>query len=285
MLTRVKKYSGIIKAAFLLFMKNDPLKLGGATAFFTMFALPPVITILILLLSIFLNPQTIRKEMFTSLSALFGQETVQQLVIVMQGIRELNSNWLSTILLFVFLLFVATTVFKVVRSAINQLWGVAPVKGARVIAGLKERLISLGVILITGLLFSIGILTQAMEVFAGNIFVKLFPSVSGVLSRGLGYIISVFIIAVWFGIIFKFLNDERPAWRVAWVGGLFTSVLFSIGKAILHVLLTYNNINNLYGASAALVLLLLFVFYAALILYFGAAFTKVWSETKAEELK
>jgi membrane protein len=98
-------------------------------------------------------------------------------------------------------------------------------------------------------------------------------------------VISVLIQAIWFMIIFRYLPSVRPKWNIAWIGGLFTSLLFSLGKMVLHVLLTYNNINNFYGASASIVLLLLFVFYAAMILYFGAAFTKVWAHYKGEKLK
>ncbi|MES2848999.1 MAG: YihY/virulence factor BrkB family protein [Bacteroidota bacterium] len=283
MVSTLKTYGSIIKDTYKLFIKNDPLKLGGATAFFTMFALPPVLTLLIQLLSLFIDPQQIRHEMFISLSEMFGKEAVRQIISVIRALRQLNSNLLSAIIVFIFLLFVATTVFKVIRSSINQIWAVAPVTKEKVVASLKARLLSVGVIVITALLFSIGMLIETLQVFAGNYFIKLFPSVSGLLSQLLAFIISVFIIALWFTIIFKYLNDKHPVWRVAWTGGLFTSLLFSIGKIILHFLLTYNNINNIYGASAAIVLLLLFVFYAAMILYFGAAFTKTWAAYKVKK--
>ncbi|HOZ80048.1 MAG TPA: YihY/virulence factor BrkB family protein [Ferruginibacter sp.] len=279
----LKAYGSILKETFTLFIKNEPLKLGGATAFFTLFALPPVLTILVQLLSLFIDPQSIRQEMFVSLTDLFGKEAVRQIISIIRGLRQLNSNLFSAVLLFVFLLFVATTVFKVIRSSINQIWGVASAADKKAITGLKDRLMSIGVILITALLFSIGMLLETVEIFAGNFFIKLFPVVSGLLSQLLAFMISLFFIAVWFAVLFRYLNDNRPAWRLAFTGGLFTSVLFSIGKLILHFLLTYNNINNIYGASAAIVLLLLFVFYSAMILYFGAAFTKVWSTYKEKK--
>jgi membrane protein len=279
----LKTISGVLQETFRLFIKNEPLKLGGATAFFTLFALPPMLTILVQLLSLFIDPEVIRHEMFVSLTDIFGKEAVRQIISVIRGLRQLNSNLFSAVLLFLFLLFVATTVFKVIRSSINQIWGVASNADKKVIAGLKDRLISIGVILVTAFLFSTGMLLETIEVFAGNIFVKLFPAVSGLLSQLLAFMISLFFIAVWFAVLFRYLNDNRPAWRVACTGGFFTSVLFSIGKLILHFLLTYQNVNNIYGASAAIVLLLLFVFYSAMILYFGAAFTKVWSVYKEKK--
>jgi len=280
MANRMPIFSSIITDTFRLFMKNDPLKLGGATAFFTMFALPPVLIILIQFLSLFIDPHAIKHEMFTSLSGMLGEEAVRQVVSVIKEVRKLNSNWLAAVLLFVFLIFVATTLFKVIRSSINQVWELEPVPRKKVIASLKSRLLSLGVIIITGLLFSIAMFIETLQVLVGSYFIEIFPSISGFVNQALAFIIGVFIIATWFTIILKYLNDKHPSWRVAWTGGLVTSVLFSIGKIVLHFLLNYNNVNDIYGASTSIVLLLLFVFYSAMILYFGAAFTRIWGASK-----
>jgi len=282
MSNRAKLIGTVLKDTFKLFLENDPLRMAGATAFFTMFALPPILIILVQFFSLFIDPETIRHELFASLSNIFGREAVRQIVSVIRAVKKLSYNWVATALGFIFLLFVATTVFKIIRSSINQIWGVQkkpPEK--KVMASLRSRSLSLGVIFVTGLLFSIGVFIETVQVFIGNYFVKLFPSLSSVFNQLLSFIISTLITAIWFLIIFRYLNDSRPKWGIAWTGALFTSVLFAVGKIILHVLLTYNNINNIYGASASIVLLLLFVFYSAMILYYGTAFTKVWEQYKS----
>jgi len=282
MSNRAKLIGTVLKDTFKLFLENDPLRMAGATAFFTMFALPPILIILVQFFSLFIDPETIRHELFTSLSNIFGREAVRQIVSVIRAVKKLSYNWVATALGFIFLLFVATTVFKIIRSSINQIWGVEkkpPEK--KVMASLRSRSLSLGVIFVTGLLFSIGVFIETVQVFIGNYFVKLFPSLSGVFNQLLSFIISTLITAIWFLIIFRYLNDSRPKWGIAWTGAFFTSVLFAVGKIILHLLLTYNNINNIYGASASIVLLLLFVFYSAMILYYGTAFTKVWEQYKS----
>ncbi|MEO5682810.1 MAG: YihY/virulence factor BrkB family protein [Chitinophagaceae bacterium] len=272
----------VLKDALKLFLENDPLKIAGATAFFTMFALPPILIILVQFFSIFIDPQTIRHELFVSLSDIFGQEAVRQIVSVIRAVKKLSYNWVATAFGFIFLLFVATTVFKIIKSSINQIWEVdkqPPQKKA--IARLQARLQSLGVIFVTGLLFTIGAFIETVQVFIGNYFFKIFPSLSDTFNQLLSFIISTLVTAIWFLIIFRYLNDSRPKWSIAWTGALFTSLLFSIGKIILHLLLNYNNINNIYGASASIVLLLLFMFYSAMILYYGTAFTKVWEQYKS----
>jgi membrane protein len=124
------------------------------------------------------------------------------------------------------------------------------------------------------LLFIVGIATESFQVFISTYAGKYSETLSGYLSATLSFIFSLLISALWFLIIFRYITSHRPRWRIAWVGALFTSLLFFIGKAVLHVLLTYNNVTTFYGASASVVLLLLFVFYFSMILYFGAAFLK-----------
>ena len=272
----------VLKDAWKLFLENDPLKMAGATAFFTLFALPPILIILVQFFSLFIDPQTIRHELFVSLSAIFGQEAVRQIISVIRAVKKLSYNWVATAFGFIFLLFVATTVFKIIKSSINQIWGVHKDPAAKkVMASLKSRSQSLGVIFLAGLLFSIGAFIETVQVFIGNHFVKIFPSLSGMFNQLLSFTIATLVTAVWFLVIFRYLNDSRPKWGIAWTGALFTSALFGVGKIILHLLLSYNNINNIYGASASIVLLLLFMFYSAMILYYGTAFTKVWEQHKS----
>lgn len=285
MFNTLKSFGIVLKNSLNLFLENDPLKMAGATAFFTMFALPPVLIIIVQVFSLFIDPQTVRQELFTGLSGIFGKEAVGQIVSVIRAVKNLSFNWLANVLGFIFLLFVATTVFRIIRSSINQIWSVAKPSGKKkMIVSLQSRLQSLAVIFATGLLFTVGVFIETVQVFIGNYFFKIFPSLSALFNQLLAFTISTLIIAIWFSIIFRYLNDSRPKWKIAWVGALFTSVLFSIGKIILHLLLTYNNINNIYGASASIVLLLLFVFYSAMILYYGAAFTKVWGRHKGYDV-
>src|SRR6187549_1730402 len=103
------KWRSILKDTVNLFVKNNPLIMGGATAFFTMFALPPILIILVQVFSLFINPETIRHELSTELSDVFGREVVRQLVLVIRAVRKLSYNWIAAILVFLFLLFVATT--------------------------------------------------------------------------------------------------------------------------------------------------------------------------------
>ena len=285
MSNKLVKYWKILVHSGRLFLKNDPLRMAGATAFFTMFALPPILIILVQVFSLFIDPLTIRQELFAGLTDTFGIEAVRLIGTVILGFKKLTYNLTATVFGFIFLTFVATTLFKVIKNSINQIWDLQVPLRKKVLSTIGSRLQSLLVILITGFLFSTAVFIETLQVFIGNYFFKIFPSWSNLFNQLQTFSISTIIIAIWFLMIFRYLPDGRPTWRVAWIGAFFTSFLFSIGKILLHLMLSYNNITSIYGASASVVLLLLFLFYSAMILYYGAAFTRIWAVSKNQDIE
>jgi membrane protein len=278
---RKSKYSiiaflRIVRDAFTELGKNDPLRMAGATAFFTTFALPPILIILIQVLGLIYDPAKISSQLFLKLSDIVGRESVQQIVDTLTAFRKLAQRPSITIGGFIFLLFVATTLFKIIKSSMNQVWKIKVFRKRSLWIAFRTRWRSLLVILIAGVLFAIGLLAEAAQAFLGKYIFEISPLLALYYNSALNHIISVIIVTLWFSILFRFLPDGRPHWKVALMGAFVTSLLFTIGKLVLHWLLTYSNINTVYGASGSIVLLLLFVFYSSLILYYGAAFTKMW---------
>jgi membrane protein len=168
-----------------LFVKNNPLIMGGATAFFTMFALPPIIIILVQVFSLFINPQTIRHELSVGLTDVFGREVVRQLVSVIRAVRKLSYNWIAAILVFIFLIFVSHNCFKIIRNTINQIWEIKEPE-FKIMNTLRGRLKTLLVILVTGIIFIIGVFVETIQVMIGNYFVTIVPSISTILNQVLG---------------------------------------------------------------------------------------------------
>jgi membrane protein len=274
--TSIIDLSKLFKDSLVELLKNDPLRMAGATAFFTTFALPPILVIIIQFLKLIFDPKEIRSQLFNSLEKIIGPEAVEQLVDVLMALRKLASNWWIIIGGFIFLLFVATTLFKIIKGSINQVWKIRPVHRLGFGKTMTSRLQAIAVILIAGLLFVIGLLTEGAQAFLGKYVFEISPALSFYFSSTLNYLTSIIIVTIWFSVVFRYLPDGRPQWKVALTGGFVTAVLFNIGKVILHWMLSYSNINTVYGTSASIVLLLLFVFYSALILYYGASFTKIW---------
>lgn len=267
----------LLKESAAEFIKNDPLRMAGATAFFTTFALPPILVIIIQSLKYVVGPELVRSRLFQKLRGTIGTEAVEQIIGVLNAFRRMADNWWVTIGGFVFLLFVATTLFRVIKNSINQLWKIRPMGRTSAGRTLMSRLKAIAVILVAGLLLVVGLMAESAQVFVGQYISQISPLISVYFNTVVSSLFSILITTCWFAIVFRYLPDGRPKWKIAWIGALFTSLLFMLGKIILHWLLRYSSINNFYGASASIVLLLLFVFYSALILYYGACFTRSWA--------
>ncbi len=254
--------------------------MAGATAFFTSFALPFILILLLQFLGLVFDPRKLRKELFEDLAGIFGTQSMRQVISTLVAFRHLASSWFIAVIGFMFLLMVSTTLLMVIKGSINQLWRIRVHNNQPFLLTLRNRLQSVMIIVFTAMLFLISILAEAAKAFLTKVLSHLSPGTTTFFLGTFTYLISVLIATVWFGILFRLLPDARPKWSVAFTGGLLTSVLLNIGKYILRLLLTYSNLNSLYGTSANIVLILLFVFYCSLIMYFGAAFTRVWAEYK-----
>jgi membrane protein len=266
----------LLKASFNRLQGNDPLRMAGATAFFTSFALPPIIVLLFQLFRIFFSRKLIGTELGEVLSGTLGKESADQLRSTARGFRNLAQNWYMAAIGLVFLVFVATTLFKVIRNTMNDIWNIRPEK-AGFIYDLKVRGKSLAIIFVAGLLFLASGTLDVVWILAGKNIGKVWPKGAIYFTGVLNEIAGVLIVTVWFIVLFRFLANGRPSWRAATVGGLLTGILFSLGKAVLSTLMSQSNAGAVYGAGTAIVLVLLFVFYSSIILYFGACFIKEYS--------
>jgi len=268
----------LLKKAFQEFRQNDPLRMAAATAFFANFALPPILIILVEIFGLFANPRTIRRNLFDQLGKVLGNNILSQIRETMHNVRNLKMSWLIAAGGFLFLIFIATTLFTIIRDSINQIWKIQLKKKPGIGFVLAYRAKSVAIIMAAGILFFGVTVAEATGTFIKEqiseggygpaiFFINLFKQFTTML-----------LVMVWFTLIFKFLADGRPNWKVAGAGGIFTGLLFTAGKLLLRSLLLHSNMQTIYGASASVVLLLLFVFYSSFIFYYGASFTKVWAE-------
>ena len=280
-----KRFVVHFKAAFQLFQKNDPLRLAGATAFFTNFALPPILIILIRLFGFFIDRKTLATQIFAGLSTLLDDSGTKQIRQTLRNIRGMDQHWYATLISFVFFLFVATTLFNVIKNSMDQIWSIGIKAKSSLYFNLKLRGRSIVIILLAGILFFVGLLTDSIQGFIGAYLTTAAPSFEKVILSVLNQVLFISIVTVWFTVLFRFLTSGRPTWKVAVRGGIFTGVLFALGKYILRIMLPLSNIGNIYGASGSIVLIMLFVFYSSFIFYFGACFVKVLSDARKTPIR
>lgn len=275
---KLRQFAHVVRTALSILRNNDPLRLAAATAFFATFALPAILIILIQAFRLFVDPRTLSNHLFDHLAMIVGADSVKQIRGTLRGFRRLASNWYIAIGGFIFLTFVATTLFKVIRDSLNQLWNIKVHPHSGVGFSLLERFRSIAVIMAAGLLFLLSLVVEALQALLLGYLSEVWAATVSILYIVLNQLISMAVVTVWFTVLLRFISNGHPTWRVAWIGGLFTGVLFTIGKLILGWLLGFSNINNIYGASGSFVLVLLFVFYSSFILYLGGTFTYAWGD-------
>ncbi len=274
-INKIKIFSSLLSDAFHEFQENDPLRMAAATSFFATFALPPILIIITEIFGFFGDTRIIRRDLIDQLSNAIDKNTVSQIRETLRNVRYLPLNWYAQAGGFIFLLFVATTLFNVIKGSLNQVWKIRSKKNNGIAFMLLYRLKSVGLIISAGVLFFL--------VVSGDLRTSLLQQHHDDLQSGPNiffqkifyHTISMIAVTAWFILILKTLADARPAWKVAIAGGIFTGILFTVGKIILRLLLSYNKVKTIYGASTSIVLLLLFIFYSSFIFYYGACFTKV----------
>lgn len=266
----------LLKASFNRLQRHDPLRMAGATAFFTSFALPPILVLLFQLFSIFFSKKLVGAELREVLSTTLGNEGAEQLRSTARGLSNLAQNWYMAVIGLVFLIFVATTLFKVIRNTLNEIWNIR-LEQTGFIYDLTVRGKSLAIILAAAILFLVAGIIDLMRVVAGKYIGSIWAKGGSFFTSALDEIAGVLFVTLWFIVLFRYLANGRPSWRVATVGGTLTGVLFYLGKAVLSTLIGQSNVGVVYGAGAAIVLILLFMFYSSFILYFGASFIKEYS--------
>ncbi len=274
-----------LKAAFKLFSKNDPLRLAGATAFFTNFALPPILLILIRLFGFFIDRRILASRIFERLANVLDDSSTVQIRETLRNIRGIDHQWYATLISFVFFLFVATTLFTVIKNSLDQIWSIGNKPKSGFWFNIKLRGRSMVIILLAGILFMLGFVTDSIQTFIGEYINTAAPSFGRVLLWIINQLAFIGIVMIWFTVLFRYLTSGRPTWIAAMRGGLLTAVLFSLGKYLLRILLPLSGIENIYGTSGSIVLIMLFVFYSSFIFYFGACYVKILSDDRETPIR
>ena len=271
--------------SFRLLRKNDPLRLAGATAFFTSFALPPIVFILIQLIGSFAGRKAVGEVFIQRIADTLGEGGATQVRQVLRNIGGFSENLWVMAIVFVFLIFIATTLFSIIRNSIHDIWQIKVDEKPGIGYLLRTRARSIGLIGIAGLLFLADMLMESIKMVAGDYLEIAWKPAAVYLNGIISEVAGLIVICSWFILIFRFLGDGRPRWRAAIAAGILTGLLFKIGKVILWALLINNDVGQLYGRSGSLVLILLFVFYSSFIFYFGASYVRVYSEKMGLPIK
>ena len=276
---------GLLRRAAREFGAHDPLRLGAATAFFTTFALPPIIIILVQALGALYSASLARTMLLTKLQGLLGTAASGLVDQIVMNVANLERSRLVTWLGFAFLVFIATTLFVVIQNSLNQVWQVRARRSTGPLrAAADQRLRSAAELLATGVLTAVAFATDAALTVLADYTRDFDPTFGYYFFRFLNGAVGLLILTAWCAFTFRALSAARVSWLAIRPGALLTAVLITLGEYVLGVLLVTRDLGPIYGPAAGIVGVLLFVFYAAMIFYFGACFTKVYAHHIGHDL-
>ena len=267
----------LLKATAFEWLDDQAPTLGAALAYYTVFSLAPLLIISIALAGLVFGAEAAQGQIFDQLRGLLGDaggKAMQE--IVQSASAEPKTGVVATVIGFVTLLFGASGAFGQLQASLNIIWGVQPKPGRGILGIIRDRILSFGFILVVGFLLLVSLLLTAAIAFVGKQFGAMVPGMEALIQI-LNSILSLAVITLLFGMMFKILPDANIAWRDVWIGALITALLFTLGKFALGFYLGRSGIASSYGAAGSLIVLLLWVYYSSQVVFFGAEFTQVYA--------
>jgi len=267
----------ILKTTGREWIEHDIPRLGAALAFYALFSIPPVFVIVLAISGFWFGDEAARRELFGQVSGAVGHQgsdAIQSLVSVAH--TENRSPWAAMMAVSI-LLITATGTFVELQSSLNTIWGVRRKPGRGLRNVMKDRLLSFSLIVGIGLLLVAALILSEGLSAVDAITQKIVPT-QETLWQVIRFVVSYCVLTFLVAMIFKILPDVRLAWRDVLTGAIITALLFNLGKYLFGQYLIRINLTSTYGAASSLVIALLWIYYSAQVLLFGAKFTQVYSD-------
>lgn len=288
MATKVKKitnkYWGILVDAATGFAEDKGMKLSSALAYSTIFSLPPMLLLVIIFGGAFYGQDAIQGKIFMELKDIVGSNTALQVQEVIKGLQSQKNSRLATIIGSVALVIGATGIFVEIQDSLNMIWGVRPKAKKGFIKLLLNRVMSFSMIIGLGFLLIVSLVVNTLLLAMSSYLLRLLPELPINILSLINTAVIFFVISFLFSVIFKMLPDVRIRWKNVWPGSFVTSALFLLGKFLIGIYISNTNTVSLYGAASSIIILLLWIYFSAAILYFGAEFTRAYIEYHGQKI-
>jgi membrane protein len=272
----LKGYWGLLKEAGREWLEDKAPRLGAALAYYTALSIAPLLVIAIFIAGMAFGKEAAQGYLLDQIQDLVGVQGGQAIETMLAHANQPRTGSLAAVLGMITLLAGAAGVVSQLQDALNTVWEVAPKPGRGVIGFLKDRFLSLAAVLGLGFLLLVSLVLSTVLTALAAFFVGLMPALAPAL-EAVNFVVSLAVTALLFALIFKLLPDAKIAWGDVWVGAALTALLFTLGKFLLGFYLGRSGITSTYGAAGSLVALLVWVYYSAQIVFFGAEFTKAYA--------
>jgi membrane protein len=274
---RARDFPSMLMESASAWMEDNALRLSASLAFYSVFSLAPLLVIAVSIGALIFSEQTVRDQIGAQLEALAGPRAADSLeALLITSAAQKRTGIFAAVAGIVVMLFGASGVFGELKDALNTIWGVVVKPGRTLVRLIRDRFLSFSMVLSVGFLLLVSLLLNAILIALSKYMNWLLP-LPALVWQTLDFVGSFGVITVLFAMIFKILPNVRIGWGDVWIGAAVTSLLFVLGKFLIGFYLGASSITSAYGAAASVVIVLLWVYYSACILFFGAEFTKIYA--------
>jgi len=281
----LKNTGKLLKDTFKGFMGDKGLKLSASLSYYTMFSLAPMLLLIISLAGAFFGKEASEGRIFAEINGLIGNEAAAQVQQIISNLELSGKTTLSVIIGGITLVIGATTVFGEIQDSINMIWRVKAKPKRGWLKLIKDRLLSGSIIIGLSFLLIVSLIINGVLMTLKDVLKSYFPDLTLIVINGVNLAVSFMVITILFGVIFKVLPDAKIAWKDVKAGAFFTSLLFMLGRYIIGIYIETTAAGSPYGAAGSIIVILLWVYYTAAILYFGAEFTREYACFKGARIK
>jgi membrane protein len=277
----------ILKLSYQGWKEDKASRLSAALAYYTIFSLAPLLIIVIAITGLFWQQQAVQEQLISQIQSLVGAEGARFVSDLLASASNPARGITATILGIITLVLGALGVFNELHNALNTIWDVKEEEPKGFLEALKKTIfdrflsftmvLGIGFLLLVSLVVSAGL--SAVQQTLGNAF-----PLSEFIWQMINLVVSIGVITILFALIYKYLPDAEIAWRDVWLGAFVTAVLFSLGKTLIGIYLGNSAVASSFGAAGSLVLLLVWIYYSAQILFFGAEFTQVYANNYGSKI-
>jgi len=272
----VRVLRGLLRESAQNWWDDNVPRLAAALAFYTTFSLAPMTFVVLAASTLIAKRSAVQAEILVWIATLIGTDGVRVVLTISQAAQREFPAGGATILALATMLVGATAVFVELQDALDTIWRVRPGSGTALRLQLQKRLVSFAIVLGIAFLLLVSVAVSAALSTAAAVLGSSAP-VPLWLLRSLNLVVSLALVAGVFGLVYKLLPDTFVAWGDVWLGAVITSLMFTVGSSFIGLYLGGSSLRSLYGAAGSFVVVLIWVYYSALIFFFGAEFTCVYA--------
>jgi membrane protein len=275
----IKTIWSSIKSAFGAFFEHNVLKLSAALAYYTIFSLPGLIIIVLWVSDIFYGTEAVEGKFYGQIASLVGSDAAVQIQETIRNAALSSESSFATVIGLTTLIIGATSVFGEIQDSINLIWRLKarPKKGKGWLKLIINRLLSFSIVISLGFLLLVSLVLNGVMDALIDRLTRIFPETQVILVYVVNLVITFIMTSLLFGLIFKVLPDARIEWKHVRAGAFATALLFMGGKFLISYYLGHSKMSSAYGAAGSIIVILLWVYFSAIILYFGAAYTRAYA--------